>query len=87
MRQHIQTSYGEVEVAKGGFKGEAPKDKKDKEFVLNVNYNEIDKLIEEYKRIKKVQKSNMNEIQKLSGKKTEVERLIDNYGIDEEALE
>ncbi len=70
-----------------GFKGEAPKDKEDKEFVLNVNYDEIDKLIAEYKRIKKVQKSNINEIQKLSGKKTEVERLLDDYNIDSEALE
>ena len=70
-----------------GFKGEAPKDKQDKEFVLNVNYDEIDKLIAEYKRIKKVQKSNINEIQKLSGKKTEVERLLDDYNIDSEALE
>ena len=70
-----------------GFKGEAPKDKEDKEFVLNVNYDEIDELIAEYKRIKKVQKSNINEIQKLSGKKTEVERLLDDYNIDSEALE
>ena len=69
------------------FKGEAPKDKEDKEFVLNVNYDEIDKLIAEYKRIKQVQKSNINEIQKLSGKKTEVERLLDDYNIDSEALE
>ena len=61
--------------------------KKDKEVRLNINNNEVDKLIKKYKKLKKFQKSNLHEISKLSGIETELDRLLNDYGIDSEAIE
>ena len=71
----------------GGFKGFVEGDKKDKEVRLNINNNEVDKLIKKYKKLKKFQKSNLHEISKLSGIETELDRLLNDYGIDSEAIE
>ena len=49
---------------------------------VELPQDDIDKLIKDYKKIKKVQKSNMHEIVKLSGKKTSVDKLIEKYGDD-----
>ena len=49
---------------------------------VELPQDDIDKLIKEYKKVKKVQKSNMHEISKLSGKKTSVDKLIEKYGDD-----
>ena len=43
---------------------------------VELPQDDIDKLIKEYKKVKKVQKSNMHEIAKLSGKKTSVDKRI-----------
>ena len=64
-----------------GFKGFA-KSADDKEFRLYVN-----KLIKEYKKLKKYQKSSIFEIEKLSGQETKIDKLINEYGIDPEAIE
>ena len=69
-----------------GFKGFA-KPADDKEFRLYIKNREVNKLIKEYKKIKKYQKSSIFEIEKLSGKETKVDKLINQYGIDSEALE
>ena len=45
-------------------------DNKDEELKVNVSNAEVDKLIKEYKKIKKRQKSNLNQI-----------RLLDKFGI------
>ena len=70
-----------------GFKGFVEGDKKDKEVRLNINNNEVDKLIKKYKKLKKFQKSNLHEISKLSVIETELDRLLNDYGIDSEAIE
>ena len=70
-----------------GFKGFVEGDKKDKEVRLNINNKEVDKLIKKYKKLKKFQKSNLHEISKLSGIETELDRLLNDYGIDSEAIE
>ena len=44
-------------------------DNKDEELMVNVSNAEVDKLIKEYKKIKKRQKSNLNQI-----------RLLDKFG-------
>ena len=44
-------------------------DNKDEELKVNVSNSEVDKLIKEYKKIKKRQKSNLNQI-----------RLLDKFG-------
>ena len=40
---------------------------------------DIDRLLKDYKKLKKYQKSSMCEIEKLSGKKTKVDKLVDKY--------
>ena len=45
------------------------------------------KIIKEYKRLKKLQRSGLYQAAKLSGKKTKVDKLIEKYGIDSEAIE
>ena len=69
-----------------GFKGFVRKEEDD-EFNLHVNRREVEKLVKEYKKIKKYQKSSIYQVAKLSGKKTSVDKLIDEYGIDSEAIE
>ena len=54
----------------GGF-GVVPKEE-DKEFKVKIKNEEVDKLIKEYKNIKKQEKSNMSEIKKLG--------LVDKFG-------
>ena len=49
---------------------------------VELPQDDIDKLIKEYIKVKKVQKSNMHEIAKLSGKKTSVDKLLEKYGDD-----
>ena len=44
----------------------------DKEFKVKIKNEEVDKLIKEYKKIKKQEKSNMSEIKKLG--------LVDKFG-------
>ena len=53
-----------IEKEGKGFKGE--------ELKVNVSKNEIDKIIKEYKRIKKFKKSNLGQVQKLG--------LVDKHG-------
>ena len=60
--------------------GNAKKD--DGKAVVNVDQDEYNKLIKEYKRLKKYQKSTMYEVSKLSGKETELDRLLAQYGED-----
>jgi hypothetical protein len=67
----------------GGFVNE----KKDKQLRLYIRNREVDKLIKEYKKLKKYQKSSLFEIEKLSGKDTKIDKLINQYGIDSEAIE
>ena len=52
-----------------------------------VRKSEMKKLMREYKKLKKYQKSSMFEAAKLYNKETVVDRLIEQYGIDSEALE
>ena len=59
----------------------------DKKFRLYIKNREINKLIKEYKKYKKYQKSSIFEIEKLSGQQTKVDKLIEKYGIDPEAIE
>ena len=44
-----------------------------------VNMQEMKKVVKKYKKLKKYMKSPMYEIQKLSGKKTIVDELVDEY--------
>ena len=69
-----------------GFKGFVNKEEDD-EFNLNINVDEVGKIIKEYKRLKKLQRSGLYQAAKLSGKKTKVDKLIEKYGIDSEAIE
>ena len=69
-----------------GFKGFA-KPVDDKEFRLYIKNREVNKLIKEYKKLKKYQKSTIFEIEKLSGQETRIDKLINEYGIDPEAIE
>ena len=67
----------------GGFVNE----KKDQEVRLYIRNNEVNKLIKQYKKLKKYQKSSIFEIEKLSGQETKIDKLINEYGIDPEAIE
>lgn len=69
-----------------GFKG-FTQPGEDKEFKLNIRTSEINKIIKDYKKLKKYQKSSIFEIQKISGQETQIDKLIGDYGIDSEALE
>lgn len=69
-----------------GFKGFS-NSSKDKELRLKIRKGEIDKIIKEYKKLKKYQKSSIFEIEKLSGKETSIDKLLNEYGIDPDALE
>jgi|TARA_B100001964_G_C14219956_1_gene594779 hypothetical protein len=69
----------------GGF-GESSPPLGDDELKLNVNMTEVDKLIKKYKKINKFRKTSFYEVNRLDGKQTYVERLINNYGIDDDAI-
>ena len=69
-----------------GFKGFA-KSTNDKQFKLYIKNREVEKLIKEYKKLKKYQKSSIFEIEKLSGQQTKIDKLLNEYGIDPEAIE
>ena len=69
-----------------GFKGFA-KPENEKKFKLYIKNREVNKLIKEYKKLKKYQKSSIFEIEKLSGQETKIDKLINKYGIDPEAIE
>ena len=43
---------------------------------------DINRLLKQYKKLKKYQKSSLYQIEKLFGKKTKVDELIDEYGVD-----
>ena len=59
----------------------------DKEIRLKIRNSEINKIIKDYKRLKKYQKSSLYEVQKLSGQETAIDKLVNEYGIDSEAIE
>jgi len=44
---------------------------------------DIDRLLKEYKKLKKYSKSSIYELEKLSGKKTNIEKLIEEHGQDD----
>ena len=69
-----------------GFKGFSSPSK-EKELKVYIKNREVDKLIKQYKTLKKYQKSSIFEIEKLSGKETKIDKLINEYGIDTEAIE
>ena len=69
-----------------GFKGFS-KPENDKEFKLYIKNKEIKNIISQYKKLKKYQKSSIFEIEKLSGQETRIDKLINEYGIDPEAIE
>ena len=52
-----------------------------------VRKSEMKKLMREYKKLKKYQKSSMFQAAKLYDKETPIDKLINKYGIDSEALE
>lgn len=69
-----------------GFKGFS-KSESDKEFKLYIKNKEIKNIIKQYKKLKKYQKSSIFEIEKLFGHETKIDKLINQYGIDPEAIE
>jgi len=69
-----------------GFKGFA-NSADDKQFKLYIKNKEVNKIIKEYKKLKKYQKSSIFEIEKLSGQETKIDKLVNKYGIDSEAIE
>ena len=50
-----------------------------------IQKEEIEKLIKEYKHLKRYMKSPLYEIKNLSGTETRVKDLLDNYGGEEDA--
>tara|TARA_R100000742_G_C4264802_1_gene82755 strand:- start:35 stop:265 length:231 start_codon:yes stop_codon:yes gene_type:complete len=73
-----------------GFKGFIQKDglnQSGDDLNLKIKNDEVTKLIKEYKRLKKYQKSNLYEISRLSGTDNILDKLLNEYGIDPEALE
>ena len=74
------------EVDTKGFGGFTPKGE-DKEVNLKIKNAEIDKLIKQYKKINKFRKSNLYQVAKMDGKDTYVEKLVNDFGIDSEAIE
>ena len=69
-----------------GFKGFS-KTEDDTQLKVYIKNREVDKLIKQYKKLKKYQKSSIFEIEKLSGQETKIDKLIKEYGIDPEAIE
>jgi hypothetical protein len=65
-----------------GFSGD-----KDGNVRFTINADEIDNIIKSYKKLKKYKKSSIYQIEKLSGNQTKIDKLVDEYGIDSEAIE
>ena len=70
-----------------GFKGFTNDPQKDGNVRFEIDTSEVTKLVKKYKKLKKFQKSNIAELSKLSGVETAIDRLINEYGIDSEAIE
>ena len=70
-----------------GFKGFTNDPQKDGNVRFEIDTSEVTKLVKKYKKLKKFQKSNIAEGSKLSNIKTKVDRLIEEFGIDSEAIE
>ena len=49
---------------------------------VEMPQEDINRLLKQYKKLKKYQKSSLYQIEKLSGKKTKVDELIEEYGVD-----
>ena len=47
---------------------------------VKINYEEVNKLTKEYKNLKKYMKTNLYEIQTLSGQETKISKLLKDYG-------
>ena len=62
-----------------GFGAEASKDTEGKA-IVEVDPDEMKNLMKEYKRLKKLQRSNLYQAAKLQGKETEIDRLLADYG-------
>jgi hypothetical protein len=69
----------------GEFRGFS--DDKDGNVRFTINADEIDNIIKSYKKLKKYKKSSIYQIEKLSGNQTKIDKLVDEYGIDSEAIE
>jgi hypothetical protein len=69
-----------------GFKGFS-NPSSDKKLLLYIKNQEVNKIIKQYKKLKKYQKSSIYEVEKLSGQETKIDKLINKYGIDSEAIE
>ena len=53
-------------------------DEKKKEGV-KINYEEVNKITKEYKQLKKYMKTNLYQIQTLSGQETKISKLLNDY--------
>ena len=47
---------------------------------VKINYEEVNKLTKEYKNLKKYMKTNLYQIQTLSGQETKISKLLKDYG-------
>ena len=56
-------------------------DEKKKEGV-KINYEEVNKITKEYKQLKKNMKTNLYQIQTLSGQETKISKLLKDYGAE-----
>ena len=63
-----------------GFGGFVDSKNIDKKPAVIIDDDEYNKILKDYKRLKKYQKSTMYEVAKLSGKETELDRLLREYG-------
>lgn len=70
-----------------GFKGFTNDPEKDGNVRFEIDTDEVNKLIKKYKKLKKFQKSNLAEVSKLSGIETSLDRLVNEFGINPEAIE
>jgi hypothetical protein len=52
-----------------------------------INKDEVKNLLKRYKKLKKYQKSSIFEIEKLSGKETRIDKLVNGYGANSESIE
>ena len=82
--QKIDFGFGTVNPKLWGLKKKESKKKMSEGFDVEVEMpkEDINRLLKQYKKLKKYQKSSLYQIEKLSGKKTKVDELIDEYGVD-----